>query len=171
MLCDKCGKNTATHFYKQTVNGKSVSMNLCAECAKKAGFFPTMINDPFGLSDLFSGFLFPHNEPLARQRVVCKKCGKSFDDIMSDGKIGCSECYATFEQELMPTIEKLHGNAIHTGKVPKSAGQEQKKEKELRDLKEQLEQAVKAEDFETAAVLRDKIKSTQNSEGGETDNA
>lgn len=172
MLCDKCGKNNATHFYKQTVNGKSVSMNLCSECAKKVGGFSTISKDPFGLSDLFSGLLFPNVQAAERQTVICKKCGKSFDDIMSDGKIGCSECYVTFESRLAPTIEKIHGNAVHSGKVPRSAGKEVKRKKELTDLKDRLNEAIKKEDFENAALLRDEIKKLEaNGKGGEADNA
>lgn len=172
MLCDKCGKNNATHFYKQTVNGKSVSMNLCSECAKKVGGFSNMSKDPFGLSDLFSGFFFPDTHSIERQTVICKKCGKSFNDIMSDGKLGCNECYTTFEERLTPIVEKIHGRAIHTGKVPRSAGKEVKRKKELTDLKDKLNEAIKNEDFENAAILRDKIKTFENNtEGGETDNA
>ncbi len=172
MLCDKCGKNSATHFYNQTVNGKSVAMNLCSECAKKLGGFNTITNDPFGLSDLFSGLLFPNSQTTERRTVICKKCGKSFDDIMSDGKIGCSECYATFENRLAPTIEKIHGNAVHLGKVPRSAGKEVKRKKELNDLKDRLNDAIKKEDFENAALLRDEIKKLEADEkGGEVGNA
>ena len=35
MKCEKCGKNEATMYYKETVNGVTREMHLCPECAKK----------------------------------------------------------------------------------------------------------------------------------------
>ena len=35
MLCDNCKKNEATILIKEIHNGSSVSINLCAECARK----------------------------------------------------------------------------------------------------------------------------------------
>lgn len=35
MKCEKCGKNEATMYYKETVNGVTREMHLCPECAQK----------------------------------------------------------------------------------------------------------------------------------------
>ena len=37
MLCDKCGKNTATTHIKRIINGVVTESNLCSECAEKSG--------------------------------------------------------------------------------------------------------------------------------------
>lgn len=169
MMCDKCGKQQATSYYKQTINGKSVSMNLCSDCAQKLGGFNNIFSDPFGISNLFSDFLFPIGETGTIKSIVCEKCSKTFEEITEDGKIGCDNCYVIFRDKLLPSIERLHGNATNVGKVPHSAGAEIKRKKQLDDLKAELEDAVKKEDFEKAATLRDKIKSLSkdDNKGGE----
>ena len=35
MKCEKCGKNEATMYYKETVNGVTRELHLCPECAQK----------------------------------------------------------------------------------------------------------------------------------------
>ena len=35
MKCEKCGKNEATMYYKETINGVTREMHLCPECAQK----------------------------------------------------------------------------------------------------------------------------------------
>jgi protein-arginine kinase activator protein McsA len=45
----------------------------------------------------------------------------------------------------------------HCGKVPSTAPKETKSKMELMNLRNQLEAAVRSEDYETAAKLRDQI--------------
>ena len=33
MKCEKCGKNEATMYYKETINGVTREMHLCPDCA------------------------------------------------------------------------------------------------------------------------------------------
>ena len=62
----------------------------------------------------------------------------------------------------MPLIEKAHnGKSTHCGKVPSKIPADTKKEILLCTLREQLETAVKNEDYEEAAKLRDKINQTE----------
>jgi len=42
-------------------------------------------------------------------KVVCRNCGKDFGDVRRTGKLGCSECYQTFADQLAPVIEDIHG--------------------------------------------------------------
>ena len=161
MICDKCKKNNATTIYKQTINGNTTVMHLCSECAAKYGGFNFPANF-FGTDDLFSQLLFPayvKNSPDTSKR--CPSCGKSFDEIISSGKVGCSNCYLTFENELSPSISKIHGNAEHSGKLPKGAGEKAQKAHKLDSLKKQLQQAIQNEEFEQAAKIRDQIKAME----------
>ena len=102
----------------------------------------------------------------------CPCCGISFEEIAKSGEVGCADCYQFFRTRLTPTIEKLHGKAGHLGKVPRRKQEEQKpveKEQEpnpLAKLKEELARAIEAQEFEQAAVLRDKIKEMEGEEGG-----
>jgi hypothetical protein len=67
----------------------------------------------------------------------------------------------------LPRIEIRQGEETHEGegeareteaKIPEDAGAELKAKRELLSLKHQLKEAVKAEDFEKAIELRDKIR-------------
>ena len=110
MKCEKCDKN-ATVFYKETVNGKTTSTALCAECAAKAqseaGF---SAHFPFG-TDLFGnlfGISAPTGVPASKK---CDGCGASFADVRRAGKVGCAKCYEIFSTALAPTIHSLYGKA------------------------------------------------------------
>jgi protein arginine kinase activator len=78
------------------------------------------------------------------------------------GKLGCGSCYDVFEEELLPIIGDVHKNAVHVGTVPtKSRGGSSgsaKSRTKLDQLTAQLENAVSNEEYEEAAVLRDKIR-------------
>ena len=34
MLCERCKKNNATVFYRESINGKERSLSLCEKCAE-----------------------------------------------------------------------------------------------------------------------------------------
>ena len=170
MICEKCKKRDATVFYEQTVNGKSRSYSLCGECAKEmkqngelmidtdwnGGFFGA---SPFGaLSDnFFSGF-FGLPETVRTSKKLCPLCHASCENFRTSGKAGCPSCYETFAAELEATLRSIHGNTKHVGKAPAKHKKKQDGKNQLEALREQLAQAIKQEDFENAARLRDEIR-------------
>lgn len=160
MKCQNCQKREATTYFRSTVNGKTEEMHLCAECAQKLGY-ETMENfAPLSPLELF-GSLFTGVTPLigrASSLKRCRSCGSSFEEIASTGKAGCPDCYEEFREELLPTIRRVHGNARHMGRLPSSAGIKAKTQRELESLREKLSRAVEAQEYEQAAVLRDRIK-------------
>ena len=59
-------------------------------------------------SDFFDGFdLFP----VYREEAVCPKCGRSLTEFRKTGKLGCAECYATFEKPLETTLRQIHASS------------------------------------------------------------
>ena len=156
MLCQKCGKNPATTHLKRTVNGQTTETHLCAACAAEQG-----MNSLFGGLDLgnFFGSLF--TEPTLRSAadtVRCEGCGKTFREIASSGKAGCPTCYATFYDRLLPSIQRIHGKAEHVGKIPTAAGEAALLERQLEDLRRELNTAITAQEYERCAELRDRIR-------------
>ena len=172
MLCQNCGKREATTHIKRVVNGETSENHLCAECAASLGYADVF--GGFGLSfgDLLGGFLSDTTAPQAQlaSGSRCGKCGSSWNDIVRAGKVGCADCYRTFYDRLVPTLQRIHGRIRHTGKISGSAGThapvQAKSEEELRDekieqLKAKMNEAVAAQDFEQAAKLRDEIRGMQ----------
>lgn len=153
MLCEKCHQNQASTVLTKTVNGKSTTIHMCSECAFKAGYANLFHN--FSLNNILSDY----ETTSVQRKKRCPQCGSSFEEILSTGKIGCSECYEVFKAELLPTIEKIHGKAYHVGKQPNCfAPKEQSEVDLLEELKAKLQKAINEQEFENAAMLRDEIK-------------
>lgn len=183
MLCQSCHKNTANTRIKTIVNGEVTEYALCSECAQKLGYnnlfgsfgnfghFGNFDNDFFdGFGNLLGGFF--GNEAADKSVTRCSKCGASFEDISRSGKVGCAECYKTFRNLLLPSIQRIHGTAHHRGKRPGSLAMqvvqkqeivptppaEPKAKTPLEEKKEALQKAIQEQNFEQAAVLRDEIR-------------
>ena len=153
MLCQKCGKHPATTYVKRTVNGVTTEYRLCASCAAGVGGF-----------DLgsFWGSLFA--EPATRSAadtLRCSGCGKTFREIAASGKAGCPACYTTFYDRLLPSVQRIHGKTGHVGKVPSGAENTVRLERELETLRQQLNDAIAAQEYEKCAELRDRIRALE----------
>ncbi len=163
MLCQSCGKRQATTHIKTIVNGELKEYDLCPECASKMGYGSFF---GFDLDKLFGSFMDGFSGA-AKARKRCQCCGSSFEDIAKSGKVGCANCYDVFYEELLPSVQRIHGRTSHTGKLAHSAGTQVKIRNELAKLRAELERAVKAQEFEKAAELRDQIKELERNEHDE----
>lgn len=179
MLCERCKKNNATVFYRESINGKERSLSLCEECAEKArkngeletefpvdGFFTKPL---MGVDKLF-GSLFGFPQLVGQTTSDGKKCplcGATFRDLMAEGKAGCPECYKTFSDELSSTISRIHGATAHTGGAPSrfKAGRDLKQK--IRSLEKGIKTAVEEENYEEAARLRDELRAIRAEKGDE----
>ena len=170
MLCQKCNKAPASTHIKTIVNGQLQEYYLCSNCDSEQGYAKSFFNT-FDIGNLHGSLLTVN--PTENTDVRCPKCGISFDEITEFGKVGCAECYKTFNDKLTPMIQKLHGASIHKGKHPGgSALRVQSNEIKLVPVNEdnikkklrEMEEAIKDQDFEKAAVLRDEIKELKKNE-------
>jgi protein arginine kinase activator len=95
----------------------------------------------------------------AEKELVCPTCGFTLDRLRKEGTLGCPADYEVFEKALLPLLERAHGGqTTHCGKVPTRLPTDTRKFVELSHLRRQLEEAVRDEDYERAALLRDQIK-------------
>lgn len=154
MLCQHCNKNEANMHMKRIINGRAAEVHLCSDCARSLGYGEAFSGFGLGFSDFFSDFLLKgeHSSNSAR----CPFCNKSFEEIAKDGKIGCAECYISFYDKLLPSLQRIHGKATHIGKKPNNKNDLRNR---MEILKEQLENAVREQDFESAVKIRDEINS------------
>ncbi len=165
MLCEQCKKNTATTHIQKWVNGVQEEWNLCSECAKELGYHQLSFFTGGLLGSLFSSEL---TQKPNQKALHCPFCGITFEEIAKNGQVGCANCYQFFRNRLAPTIEKLHGKAGHLGKIPTQHREEApiKEEHPIDALKEQLQAAIEAQEFEQAAILRDQIKEMEGQTNG-----
>lgn len=160
MLCEKCGKNNATVMYTQIVNGQKSTLNICSACASQESIF-----DNFGS-------LLSFGTRQNTQNTVCPVCGMTLSEFSRKGRAGCGECYNTFRPHASAMLRKIHGSAKHIADAPseETVKPETPKKTEmspLEKLKDELRAAIASENFEQAAILRDKIRETENSQKGD----
>lgn len=169
MLCENCNKNDATIHYTEIINGVMREHHICSECAKELdlSYYSDGLNSELPFAKLLTGLLASKmllqqesNNPMTH--VICPKCGMNYDEFTKVGKFGCAECYNVFGPLIEEHMKKLHGNSIHTGKQYRSsdniAEESDNPERELEILEAKLKEAIKLENYEEAATIRDNIK-------------
>jgi len=107
-------------------------------------------------SELFNAFdIYPVEYT---KEVRCPVCNRTYSDFKKTGRLGCGECYNTFRSPLSTTMRQIHPNPKHMGKIPAHQGAEILAKRHYEDLKKQLSDAVKREDYEAAAKLHKEIR-------------
>ena len=102
---------------------------------------------------------------LCSRQLIKRKRNVPFADVLipiSDGKLGCSECYKVFRGPVTETLRQIHPSTVHVGKIPSKSGEELKLKRKYETLKQELSAAVKNEDYETAAKLHKQIREIEN---------
>jgi protein arginine kinase activator len=166
MLCQACKERTATIHLTEITNGQRAETHLCQECAHQQGL---AVKAQIPLNELLNTLLSvqPQTDSSGVSETeikdkTCPECGMTLQRFSKESLLGCPTDYKTFEEQLLPLIERSHsGKSWHTGKVPTHTSDEEKKDILMRQLRRDLEAAVKNEDYEAAARLRDEIKQNQ----------
>jgi len=166
MICQICGKREATFHFKEVINGEVKELHLCEVCAKEKGWDKPFFMPGFPLSNLIASLTdieipFPAEEV---ETVRCPICGLSYEDIKKRGKIGCSSCYQVFEKYLTPLLERIQGKTYHSGKIPGKGRVKNKVSKRIYELRKELKEMIKKEEYERAAEIRDKIRRLEKNE-------
>lgn len=160
MICEMCGKETATVYYTEIVGGKIIELHLCDKCAKKKGVGKELGESAFSLADLLAGMTEEFGEREEDSRLRCPTCGLSYLEFRKVGKLGCATCYDTFRESLLSLLRRIHGSTHHTGKLVVTGGDLETK-REIMDLRKELQKAVEKEAFEEAVKIRDSIEAKE----------
>ena len=164
MQCQICKKNEATIHLTEITGGVRTEMHICEHCAVEQGI---TVKSQVPINELLSSLLAvqPTDEELfgtSEQTITCPHCGFTLEQFHKESVLGCPYDYEAFEKSLTPLISKAHaGKTVHCGKVPSKTPADLKKQTELLGLRQKLEAAVQAENYELAAELRDKIKQSE----------
>lgn len=139
MKCQNCGRNEATYYYKSSINGRVTETHLCADCARKLGYVQRMQPDSFFGDDFFS-HPFRLFEPLL-------------------GGFG-NRLLTEFPEPVDVTrqAQQAVAEAPEDALVNKAEQDRFSLQRQRNALQTQLRHAVEAEDFESAAKLRDQLK-------------
>jgi protein arginine kinase activator len=161
MSCDQCREREAVIQLTQIVNDQVTTLHLCEKCAAEKGVDSPGAHAKTPLGTLIGAAMgkSPEQAPAPRSSDVCTRCGGTFQDFRETGRLGCPDCYRSFETPLRDLLRRLHGSTHHLGeryaeREPAAAVVDH----EQADLREQLRLAVETENFELAAELRDRLR-------------
>jgi protein arginine kinase activator len=123
---------------------------MCRSCAVTRGY----ASEGEGLGARLDSLLNGESGPAAG---VCGSCGWTAAMMRSSGRLGCPECVKAFRREIMSVLKRSGSQGPYEGKVPcRNSGAPD--EPSLATLSTALELAIRSEDFEEAAAIRDRIR-------------
>ncbi len=154
MLCEECGQNQASVVITVLVNGETATRHLCKGCVSKIQNSIQQGDIQGFLSSLMSSI----NQQEKAPQLTCSRCHLTYEEFQNTGKLGCAQCYEDFREQLKPLLSRIHGRTQHAGRMPLFNAQVQEKKKMIASLRSRMDQAVSAENFEEAAVLRDQLR-------------
>lgn len=156
--CDRCGA-TATLFLGQIAGSESALLALCPDCAPKDLAGATLPATAAGLVLRI---------PVPASRAPCPACGFRWPDFERHQRLGCPDCYASHEAQSKTLIARSQPDLTHQGRRPGSPVSPLQREMDglrtdksepesLARLEARLAEAIRGEQFEEAARLRDLI--------------
>jgi len=169
MICELCKKNQATIHIQEIVEGKKKALHICTECAAKKSHDDTFLKG-FNLAEMLYNLTGQMEFPFANEEqapaggdsqmlLSCHICGWDSDKFRKTGRLGCSNCYNAFKELLEPALKNMHKGSLHVGKKPGGGASNESGRimLELMNLQKELEDLVQREEYEKAAIIRDKI--------------
>lgn len=149
MLCDKCKKNQATFHKTVVINGDSYETHLCSHCVDLTDWGNW---DGFG-DDFLPNFFEPIHpfKFLDYNEKKCPTCKSTFRDFLRRGKLGCKDCYDTFEAEIRDMLENMESP------IDIDLGIDDAVSTKLSTLQAQLQKAVEEERYEDAGEIKKQI--------------
>lgn len=167
MLCQECRCRPASVKITTIVENQKTDVHLCDQCASVRGELEFSAEGSVSLGEMLAALLHHQvgaTKPgggdsggVGQASTRCPTCGLTYERFTSQGKLGCSDCFTYFERQLRSVLRHIHGSTRHTGRSPTRAQKTLRLQRDLRDLRAALEQAVGEERFERAAEIRDQI--------------
>jgi protein arginine kinase activator len=170
-MCDECHEREAVIHLTQIVNEQVTTLHLCERCAAEKGVESpgNLTKTPLGSFLAAMGQALPEHTPIPDASGACRGCGGTLQDFRETGRLGCPDCYRAFETPLRDLLRRLHGSTHHVGERyvdrvsaggngPSAPAPTPDGNAAAAELREQLRQAIHAENFELAAELRDRLR-------------
>jgi protein arginine kinase activator len=160
--CQSCSKPATVHLTK-IVGGQKQATHLCQKCADKQKLFT---HQQLNLQVILQTVIGPHLGQVTDElgRLICPECGIKYMEFKAVGRLGCPNDYAVFRAALEPLLLRIHRSTRHVGKTPRCGANSAAWQREVIDLRQQLQTAVAEEAFEEAARLRDLLRQKEGRE-------
>ena len=177
MLCEICKKNPATIHIQELIAGSKKSLHICVKCAEKKANIPLHFDGDFdftemlynlteqlGLMEMFGDAddneLIDDDQVDPEDEITCMNCGWSLSKLRKTGRVGCQQCYHSFSEFIQDELGAMHHGTAHIGKSPGGTVSEATAAIfKIMNLRQELRELVKREEYEKAAEVRDRINS------------
>ena len=119
MRCERCGVE---------LTNKIIMINdvpYCENCARIMGYGKflrspeEMLGSAFSPFDEIASSIMQMNElDFGNSALSCPKCGMTLRDFERKGRLGCIECYNTFNDHIVKEMFKQQGESTYGGRMP-----------------------------------------------------
>lgn len=175
MLCENCHLNEAEVKLKVTSKHGTEEKWVCQACAQGDNPWNQSadqssyqqhqddIEEAFVVKQILQHLATKHGinfQDIAfQEEKQCPTCHMTLKDIAHVGKFGCSDCYATFKDDITDIVRRVQGGHFeHVGKTPHSSQKKLALKRQIEEKNNHLNQLIEEQNFEEAAVVRDEIK-------------
>ncbi len=156
MICDICGENEAVVVINKIMNDKKYELHLCMNCAKERGLITKNGKLEMSLAGLFEDVVASK-----KSDRLCPVCGRKFSEIKKTLKVGCPECYSIFSDEIKELMSQKGISGTYTGSMPERLANFRSALTDRMYLQSKMEESVAKEDYEKAAIYRDRLKAIE----------
>lgn len=119
MRCERCGVELTNKIIK--IN----DVPYCENCARLMGYGKflrspeEMLGSAFSPFDEIASSIMQMSElDFGNSALSCPKCGMSLRDFERKGRLGCIECYNTFNDYIVKEMFKQQGDSRYDGRLP-----------------------------------------------------
>ena len=154
MKCENCGKNEVTFVYQSNINGKVTEKHLCSECAQQLGYAQKLANHSQRMMQNFFGgsllddFFSPMPSLMGRMSRMLED---PFDDFFAEMPALSA---STAQKE--PQTKQKQENLVNQEEQSRFTRMRQ-----MNALRMEMKKAVREENFERAAELRDQLRTME----------
>ena len=150
MNCARCNNAVATHYVVDVSGGVRRELYICKNCVMSIGLTMTW---PITAS------------PLMDHLDIRCECGMTLAMFCVLQRMGCPKCY-----DILPidrVISQYHNSSQHLGKIPIPATDDREAIRErISTMMQAMESAIRSEQYERAAYLRDQLKRIEDMDRG-----
>ena len=136
MRCERCGKELTNRIIK--ING----ITYCENCARLMGYDrflrdpADLMGNPFAPLDQIATSLMQMSElDFGNSTLTCPKCGMTLREFENEGRVGCIECYNTFNDNIVREMFKQQGNSEYAGRIPAQSADTDAKTQDIPQIK------------------------------------
>lgn len=165
MQCEKCKIKRATVFFTEPDRTRHAMCATCAALTKEGAVDACENQAKYEYLPYSHMYELIHNsedmyfgENISDKDIRCFSCDKSLYEILSQGRMGCKDCYRAFSGIAQFSEFSVGGYLKFNSKMPRRYIDMMNTQKRISKLKSLLDEAVAVQNFEMAAKFRDEIK-------------